>query len=315
MLRRTATTALRLATVATVLLTLACGGGGADDSTGPGGGGNGQYRFSAKIDGANWASTAGVETVGVPVSLAGLYALTGSQVGANGQTIIITLYNIPGPGTYPLGTGVSVPGGNALISTATGGWRTAQSGADGSITITTLTPTRMEGTFNFTAVAFTGNATGTKTVTDGSLVLEIRPTGTIAPLPENAGHKLSATLNGTSFNAADVAATYSSTNGTFAIAATNNTRNVSITLTGVTGTGTFALSSSAPIRSMGVTGYSGTQVTSQHASAFAGSSGSVVVTTFSATRIKGTFSAVLAPGPGTTGNLTITNGTFDVGRN
>ena len=38
-------------------------------------------------------------------------------------------------------------------------------------------------------------------------------------------------------------------------------------------------------------------------------------TTFSATRIKGTFTAVLAPGSGTTGNLTVSNGTFDVGRN
>ena len=303
-------TALRFATIALVTGTLACGGG---DSTGPDGGGNGQFRFTAKIDGANWASTAGVETVGVPVSMPGLFALTGSQLGGSAQTIVITLYNIPGLGTYPLGTGVSVPGGNALISTAAGGWRTPQTGADGTITITTLTATRMEGTFSFTAVAFTGGATGTKTVTDGSFVLEIKPTGTIGPLPDNAGHKVSATLNGTSFNAADVSAIYSPS-GSFTIAAGTNTRSLSIALSSITGPGTFALSNTIPIRQISASAFNGSTVVSIHGSSLAGSSGSVTITSLTATRIKGTFNAVLGPGPGTTGNLTITNGTFDVGR-
>jgi hypothetical protein len=301
----------RLMTLAVAIAMVACGGDGG--STGPnGGGGNGQFRFSAKIDGANWASTAGVEAVGVPVSVPGIFALTGSQPG--GQTIIITLYNIPGPGTYPLGTGVSVPGGNALISTTAGGWRTAQSGADGTITITTLTATRMEGTFNFTAVAFTGGATGTKTVTDGSFVLELKPTGTIGPLPDNAGHKVSATLNGASFNAADVAMIYSPGGSSFTVTGNTNTRSVTFALANITGPGTFALSTTNPIRSMGATVINGTQVVSLHNSAFAGSSGSVTITSLTATRIRGTFNAVLAAAPGSAGTMTITNGTFDVGR-
>ncbi len=309
-------TSQRFATMAVTIGTLVCAacGGDGGGSTGPGGGGNGQFRFTAKIDGANWVSTAGVEAVGVPVTLPGLFALTGTQLGTGGQTIVITLYNIPGPGTYPLGTGVSVPGGNALISSPTGGgWRTPQSGADGTITITTLTATRMEGTFSFTAVAFTGNATGTKTVTDGSLVLELKPTGTIGPLPDNAGHKVSATLNGTSFNAAEVSAIYTSS-GSFTVAGNSNTRSVSISLSSVTAAGTYALSNNNPIRSLGVTVYNGTTVTSLHNSALAGSSGSVTITSLTATRIKGTFNAVLGAGPGTTGTMTVTNGTFDVGR-
>jgi hypothetical protein len=301
---------VRLATLAIAMGALACGGGG--DSTGPGGGGNGQFRFTAKIDGANWASTAGVETVGVPVALPGVFALTGSQIGGSAQTIVMTLYNIPGPGTYPLGVGVSVPGGNALISSAAGGWRTAQTGADGTISITTLTATRMEGTFSFTAVAFTGGATGTKTVTDGSFVLEIKPNGTIGPLPDNAGHKLSATLNGAAYNGAEVAASYNA--NTLTVVATNGTRNVSISLSNVTAPGTFALSNSLPIRSMTVGVFNGSQIVSSHASSIAGSSGSVTITSMTATRIKGTFNAVLGAGPGTTGTMTVNNGSFDVGR-
>src|SRR5688572_31450362 len=67
------TTLLRFATTAVAIGIIGCGGDGGGDSTGPGGG-NGQFRFTAKIDGANWASNAGVETVGVPVSLPGLFA-------------------------------------------------------------------------------------------------------------------------------------------------------------------------------------------------------------------------------------------------
>ncbi|HTE44083.1 MAG TPA: hypothetical protein VK636_02475, partial [Gemmatimonadaceae bacterium] len=57
---------------------LACGA--ASDSTGPGGNnGNactGTYYLSATIDGTAWCSSAGTETTGVPLTLAGLYSVT-----------------------------------------------------------------------------------------------------------------------------------------------------------------------------------------------------------------------------------------------
>ena len=170
----------------------------------------------------------------------------------------------------------------------------------------------MEGTFNFTAIAFTGNATGTKTVTDGSFSLEVKPNGTVGPLPENQGHKASATFNGTAFNGADVTGIYNG--NTLGVSAATNTRTLSITLSNVTAPGTYALSNTNPLRSMGTSTFNGTTVTSTHSSSFTGSSGSVTITSLTATRIKGTFNAVLAPAPGTTGNMTITNGTFDIGR-
>ena len=304
----------RFASLAVAVAMTACGG---SDPAGPDDTGNGQFRFTAKIDGAAWASDAGVERVGVPVSVPGIFALTGTKLGANGYTVVISLYNIPGPGTYPLGVGVSVAGGNALISTAAGGWRTPQTGADGSITITTLTASRMEGTFSFTAVAFTGSVTGTKTVTDGAFTLEIKPTGTIGVLPENAGSKVSATLNGSSFNASDATGIYSASSpGILTVVGANNTRSLSISLAGIAAnaTGTFALSNGSPSRTITMSVVNGTQVQGIYSSGLAGGSGSVTITSFTATRIKGTFTATLAAGPNTTGTMTITNGSFDLGR-
>ena len=40
--------------------------------------------------------------------------------------------------------------------------------------------------------------------------------------------------------------------------------------------------------------------------------GSITITSVTGNRVVGTFSATLAPGAGTTGQLVITNGTFDV---
>jgi hypothetical protein len=230
----------------------------------------------------------------------------------------MALYNIPGPGTYPLGVGPSVAGGNVAISTTAGGWRTPQTGADGSITITTLTASRMEGTFNFTAVPFTGTVTGTKTVTEGSFALDVKPTGTVGALPDNAGGKVSATVNGAAYNAADVSGVYSSSNtGILTVAGTNNTRSLAISLAGIpaNSVGTFALSNGAVSRTISVSLINGTQLAGSYSSAVGGGSGSVTITSFTATRIKGTFTATLgaALAPAT-GTMTITNGTFDIGR-
>jgi hypothetical protein len=299
-----------------VMVLAACGGDGGGGSTDPGN--TGQFKFTAKIDGTSWASTGGVERAGVPITLPGLYVLTGTNLsGGTAYTIVISLYNISGPGTYPLGVGVSVPGGNVLVSSLAGGWRTPQTGADGTITITTLTPSRIEGTFSFTAVAFTGGATGTKTVTDGAFVLEVKPTGTVGPLPDNAGSKVTATLNGAAYNAADVASTFIPSSGILTIVGNNSARSVTISLAGIpaAGVGTYALSNGSPTRTLGVTVLNGTQVAGLYSSSVGGGSGSVTISSLTATRIKGTFTATLgAAGSGATGTMTVANGTFDVGR-
>ena len=304
---------LQRAFVSALLVALtACGGD--VGPTGPGGGPNGSH-FTARIDGAPWTSTSGSELSGVPLSTPGLYSMTGFQVG--GYLIVLVLYNIPGPGTYPLGVGPTVTGGYAQITDATGGWVTPQSGEAGSVTITTLTASRMTGTFEFTAPAFTGTATGTRTVTDGSFDLEVKPSGPIGPLPPNAGGRVSATLAGQPFNAAAAAsALITSPITLMTIIGQTETRSLTISLADVSAPGNYALSSNSPVRSIGVSG-AANPFTSTWSSQGAGSSGTVNVTSVTASRIQGTFSATLGPAPGTqtAGNLTVTNGVFDIGRN
>ncbi|HEX6048028.1 MAG TPA: hypothetical protein VFZ21_02125 [Gemmatimonadaceae bacterium] len=155
-------------------------------------------------------------------------------------------------------------------------------------------------------------------MTNGSLVVELKPTGTIAPLPENAGSKLSATLDGAAYNAAEATGTYLASGGIFTAVGNNDTRSLAISLAGVpaTGVGTYAPGDGLPARSVGLTVVNGTQVIGTSNSNMAGSDGTVTITSFTASRIKGTFSGVLGAvaGSGATGTMTITNGVFDIGR-
>lgn len=295
-----------------LLMMAACGG---SDTTEPTGNNSGS-QLTARIDGAVWRSEAGSELSGVFLAAPGLYVIAGSKVSAgNNYTMAISLANIGGPGTYPLGVGPSVPGGSVVLANQTGGWATANSGADGSITISMLTSTRMTGTFNFTGSATTGSATGTRTVTDGVFDLQVRVQGNVGPLPDNAGSKVSATINGAAWNAAAVSGNLTTIpSNIFALAAVNSSRGLSITLAGVTGPGTYALSPSAS-RSIGIANATNTLI--GWTSAAAGGSGSVTITSLTATRIQGTFTATLPPAQGTqaTGTLTVTSGVFDLGRN
>jgi hypothetical protein len=272
------------------------------------------------VDGVAWASDAGAERAGVPITVPGIYTLAGAKIGsgANNYVIAITLYNIPGPGTYPLGVGAQIVGGNAQISNATSGWSTPLSGAAGSITITVLTASRIEGTFNFTATPILAGTTGTKTVTDGNFALDVKPTGTIGPLPDNAGSKVTATIGGTAWTASAAAGSYvTTTTGIFVVTGSNDTRGIGISMSGVTGPGTFTLGTApgGATRTLTVSSVSNPTANSWSSSG-TGGGGTVTVTSITATRLKGTFSGTLGPAPGTTttGTVTVTNGVFDIGR-
>src|SRR5690606_1392769 len=113
----------------------------------------------------------------------GGYTFGGSYVnGGVSQAISITLMNVPGPGTYPLGTGGGVAGGIAIYADNSGGWATPLNGRAGTITLTTLSDSRATGTLSFTAEANAGGATGSRTITNGRFDIPITTNGTIAPL-------------------------------------------------------------------------------------------------------------------------------------
>jgi hypothetical protein len=235
----------------------------------------------------------------------------------------IDLYNIAAPGTYPLGVGEKVFGGVGWVISPTPlrYWLTPPSGAAGTVTVTALSDTRIAGSFSYNAPAYTitGDATGTRTVTNGAFDLPVRVTGTVGPVAANAGGKMSATINGVPWNAANVS--YNKASAGVGFSGDNTSYLVGINLAGVTGPGTFNLGSS-PLRIINVGGPS-TNPTAVNccwggtlgASATLNDAGSVTITTFTATRIAGTFTATLAPVPNTVaqGQLTVANGSFDIG--
>ena len=75
-----------------------------------------------------------------------------------------------GPGTYPLGAIARVMTGTLQVSpTVTNIWTTSATGGTGSVTITSITNTRLRGTFTATLVPLSGtNTTGTVAIANGT---------------------------------------------------------------------------------------------------------------------------------------------------
>ena len=155
------------------LLSVACG-----SSTGPGGGGGGgggNGPMTATIDGQSWTAESNTFQVTSDNTLPGYLILSGLQLnGTDYTTLSLYLGFISGPGTYPLGVNQgTTPGGGGGVIVKVGAtlniYAVDFTGDRGSVTITSLTATRIAGTFNFVAPPSLGSgAPGVKTVTNGS---------------------------------------------------------------------------------------------------------------------------------------------------
>ncbi|MBK6495012.1 MAG: hypothetical protein IPG05_07905 [Gemmatimonadetes bacterium] len=292
----------RLVLSLSLAILTACGGG---SPTGPGGGGNGTDKVTASIDGQ--AFTGGT-VLAVPVStVPGSLGFQATQVvGSTARTIAVYLAFIPGPGTYPLGMNIGTsPGGTVSVTSGVSSFTTPLSGAAGSVTITSLTSTRVVGTFTFTATATTGSAT--TTVTNGVFDVPLS-TGYVVPTADLAGSTMTATINGTP----QVGATLSGIGGnstTRVVGAMNLDYSISITVGPVTATGSGALTGfTVPTRRIMITRVG----TAQSWGGVGNDTGTLTITTLTPTRIAGTFSGTLAPNAQTTGTMTVANGAFDV---
>lgn len=294
---------------ALVLLGAVVGCGGGSETTDPGGEPNGITNFTARIDGAAWAPTTAVTAINPS---AGLYSITAFRVGgANPYTMVFQLYNIRGPGTYQLGAIPSVFGGSANLSLPpSGGWSTPLNGTAGELVISSLTATRMVGTFRFETEALSGS-TGTRSVTQGVMDIPVSGTGGIAAA--NQGSKLTGNIGG-AYAAAGVSHILGvGANPTLTITATNATRNLTISIANMNGPGTYTLSATTPIRSVQVSGQPG-NLTATWGSQVTGGSGAVEITSMTATRIIGTFTATLAPIAGGAAGPLTASGSFELGR-
>jgi hypothetical protein len=308
-----------------ISLLAACSGdstGPANNNSGGNTGGNATgTRMTATVDGQAWsaATATGAVTALQFSRVSGGYIVMGTQItstGAIGSTMTFTLNNIAGPGTYPLGVdAVSVYGGFAAITGGSPGgtWTTPLSGAAGTITVTTLTPTRIAATFSFTAAPTSGGATGTRVVTNGTFDAPISGNAAVQALPDSVGSKFSATLNGTAWNAAIVSAGTSL--GYISLSGINDRQTLIFTLPQPTTTGTYQVSNAPGFI---LKAWDPNAVAPAGARCCWGNVGDVGTITFTyltKTRAKGTLSATLTPQPGTaaTGLLVIANAAFDVG--
>jgi hypothetical protein len=284
-------------------LVAACGGG--DGSTNPFE--NGVENFTATIDGVAW--NAEFEPIASNPQ-AGLYVISGVRTTGTVYTMVITLHNITGTGTYPLGVNLQVFGGHVVLSDATSGWSTTLDGAAGEIVITTLTATRIAGTFEFVADPLaTGSA---RTVTDGQFDVAITGTGGVAAA--NQGSSITGSLGG-AFTAAQVVHSLSAGGTpTLTIVANNSDRSVTMSIAEVTGADTYTLSGSSPVRTIFANVEAGNP-TAVWRSDLSGGSGSVIISSMTADRIVGTFTATLVPSPGTgaSGDRPV-SGNFSLGR-
>jgi len=308
---------LRTCAAFALVAAVACGGGesdpgdgGGDGGGGGGGGGGGSNgNITATVDGQPWQSSVTSEQAQVGP----LGAITIQGTYANSTTITLNLYNIDQPGTYPLGVTAATVGGTGVVSSTTGrSWFTPGSGAAGSVTLTTLTASRIVGTFSFNAEPLGGGATGTKVVTNGAFDLLLASNGNFGALPDNQGSVTNGTLNGAPWNAATSFVTLSGSS--LVINVSNTSYIIGVVMTSFAGPGTFdvgllpgkaAVSAVVPTTGAGPSWVADT-----------GQSGTFTITSMTATRIQGTLSATLNPmaGSGATGALILENFAFDIGR-
>ncbi len=121
--------------------------------------GNGS--MSLKHDGSSWSANVAVQGVNTN----GVLSVSGSDASANQCNI--TLYNIPGTGTYQLGgTMTNTNSGRWTQGLGTNDTYTTMLGqGTGTCVITELTASKVSGTFEFTAKNTLG---ATVTITEGS---------------------------------------------------------------------------------------------------------------------------------------------------
>lgn len=297
---------------------VACGGGGGDgDPTGPGGGGGGggTNRLTATINGSAFsAASAFILAASVQGGIPGTISFQGSSTAATtgAKSIAVNLGFIPGPGTYPLGVNIgTTPGGVITYVDGSASWLTPLNGASGSITIASITTSRITGSFIFTAEPTVGGGAAIQG-TNGSFDVPLSA-GFVPASGENIGSTLTATIGGAPYVGGTVVGSGGGTSTRIAVASTP-TYTITLTVGPITEPGGGPLTgATVPLRRVRIQQTGTTNAWGGNG----GDTGTLTVTSISAGRIAGTFSGTLQALPGTAGpaTLTVANGTFNVRTN
>jgi hypothetical protein len=152
-------------TVSAALLAIALAAGCGGDATGPADGGP----MSAIIDGARWSASSSAGAIQV-VRTDQFIVVAGSSIDL--VAISFSIPNVTGPGTHPV---VPPSPYSAFVNEQFGerSWISSLPGGTGSVTVTSVSATRIAGTFQFEAVPVPNTAaTGKRVVTDGRFDVE-----------------------------------------------------------------------------------------------------------------------------------------------
>lgn len=287
---------------------IACGGD--DDPTGPEDENDPETGpMTALIDGAAWVANPAANPTAYLVA-PGTYSLTGTSTGNAGneiRSISLNLMNLPGPGSYPLGTGAGVSGGIASYIESGSGWTTPLSGLAGTLTVTTLTDSRMVGEFAFVANLITGSGSDTRTISSGAFDVPVVITGTPGAVPDRSRNVISAKFDDEMWVGSTVATTR---NPSTMIWSANNTRwTASFTLTGIAAPDTLDLSVENPSISITI----GLGDGSGAWSLGAGAQGTIAIESLTQSRVTGRFECTLPRALGSGDPLIVTDGVFSIG--
>ena len=115
--------------------------------------------MSAMVDGVQWTATVAFAT-----TTGGIVAVGGSTAAGDG---IGFAFQGATTGTYTLGA-ATVHTANYTDSGAANVWAAGGPVGSGSIVVTTLTASRVAGTFSFQVVSSTGGTPATRSITQGS---------------------------------------------------------------------------------------------------------------------------------------------------
>lgn len=296
---------LALATLSLAML-VACGGDSNPTQPGGGGGPGQGPGISARIDGASWRADdnsifVGNSTLPGQLSFQGL-SLTPPVYGVN-----VTVSRVHGEGVYPLGVNqFSASGGIGIVTGDGVNATTPLNGDAGVMTITSLTDSRVAGTFSFVAVPTAGG--DPVSVTEGQFDVPLSA-GFVAVAYDQRGSMATATLGDVPWSAATVGG-IGGPGVSIVLTASNDETTLTFSLGPFDGPNSGPLSvETPPLRRI-------TAVTIDAGSwgGTAADTGTIEITELTATRVAGIFAATLAStsGDGQGPPLVISGGEFDV---
>ena len=119
--------------------------------------------FSATVDGSAWSAEGRVAVARGPNNSLIIAAASLTR------SLSFTLFNASAPGTFSLVyAGATTVPSFAILASAGAAWTTNTTGGTGSVVVTTLTSSRVAGTFTFDAPPSPGQGTTTAHVTGGT---------------------------------------------------------------------------------------------------------------------------------------------------